>query len=64
MVKRGRPPKDPEELLLRPITIKVTDAEKAHIDAAAKKAPFKDRASWLHSVVLKAADRLIGKPKE
>jgi hypothetical protein len=63
MAKRGRPPKEPEELLSEPIVIKFTVAEKVHIDAAAKKAPFKDRASWLHYVVLKAADRLNGKPK-
>lgn len=63
MAKQGRPPKDPEDLLSESIVIKVTVADKARIDAAAKKAPGKDRASWLRTVLLKAADSLNGKPK-
>jgi hypothetical protein len=61
MAKRGRPPKEPYERLSNPIVIKVTISEKEEIDAAAKKAPERDRASWLRKLVLKAARRLNGK---
>lgn len=52
----GRPPKDPEDRRTNFVSVPVTDAERAVIDAAADAAGVK-LAAWARGVLLKAAKK-------
>jgi hypothetical protein len=55
--ERGRPPKDPEDLKSAELRIRLTEAERAQLDAAAGD----NTSTWARELLLRAAARKGGK---
>jgi hypothetical protein len=51
--ERGRPPKPPEERKAAELRIRLTDGQRAELDAAAGQ----DTSTWARDVLLRAAKR-------
>jgi uncharacterized protein (DUF1778 family) len=56
----GRPPKPPKEVKSAAVRVRLTKAERARIDRAAK-ASGEDVSTWARAALLAAADQLLRK---
>lgn len=54
--KRGRPPKDPDDLHTETVRVPLTVEQKAEVEAAAESAGVKV-AAWARGVLLKATQK-------